>query len=358
MSMRIFLVSNMYPSKADKLYGVFVRNMYLAAREQGVVFPHKALIRGRAHSPFGKIKKYVAHYLRILAFFFKKDYDIFYVHYFSMHTPLLWLLLPFKKQVWVVNVHGTDILIDLVEHPKLNYLAKKVLKKVDLLVVPSRYFQQKILEYYPFFPADKIFISPSGGLDLSNFYPHFNVPKNTTMMLGFVSRFDESKGWKTFIEALQILQQWKIPFRAMIIGKGPDEEEVKRSIRRYGLMDDVEFIGFVKQTELREYYNRMDVYIFPTYRESLGLTGLEALACGIPIIGSKIPALETFLKNGKNGFFFEPRNPKDLAVKINAFKSLSQEDKKELQRNARKTAKSYEKSLVSQNLTAKLKTLK
>lgn len=348
----------MYPSKKDKLYGVFVKNMHLAASEQGVKFPYKALIKGRANSFSGKIKKYFAHYFRILTFFFKRDYDIFYVHYFSMHVPLLWLLMPFKKKPWVVNVHGTDILVDLMEHPKLNYLAKKVLKKVDLLVVPSLFFQQKMLNCYPFFAADKIFISPSGGLDLSQFYQDSNARKNTEIMLGFVSRFDFSKGWKTFLEALQLLRQQQILFRALIIGKGPDEEKIRASLRNSGLVDAVEFIGFVRQTELREHYNRMDVYVFPTYRESLGLTGLEAMACGIPIIGSKISAVETFLEDGRNGFFFEPRDAEDLAQKIIDFKALSEENKKDLGRNARKTAENYERTLVSQNLIAKLKTLK
>lgn len=346
----------MFPSNTDKLYGVFVQNMYTALLNQGVEFPHKSLIQGRANSRVEKSKKYLRHYVSILTSFFKRDYDILYVHYLSHHVPILWLLLPFKRKPWVVNVHGTDV-IDLINHPKLDFWARKVLKKTDLLVVPSVYFRAKILEQYSFFSPEKVFVSPSGGLDLTHFYPLAQPKAKTELTVGFVSRFDESKGWKTYLEALVLLKEKQVPFKGMIIGKGPDEQKIKTEIKNRKLEDRIDFIGFVKQGDLVKYYQQMDVYLFPSHRESLGLTGLEAMACGIPVIGSAISALKTYIHHEENGLLFEPENPLDLAQKIENFSFKSVEKKEEMRKNALLTAKKYEREEVAKKLKERLEVL-
>ena len=65
----------------------------------------------------------------------------------------------------------------------------------------------------------------------------------------------------------------------------------------------------------------MHVFIFPTERqtECLGLVGLEAMACDISVIGAQIGGLRDYLKDGYNGFFFEPGSATDLALKIRNF---------------------------------------
>lgn len=355
--MRIFLISNMFPSKKDKLYGVFVQNMYAELKKQGVIFPYKALIRGRTTAKFGKIKKYLIHYCLIIRHFFKSNYDILYVHYYSHHVPILWLLSAFKKTPWVINVHGTDV-IDLMKDRKLDYFAKIVLKKVDLLVVPSAYYKTVALKHYSFLTSDRVFISPSGGLDLTNFKPTPPPSYNTKKInLGFVSRFEEAKGWKIFLEALAELKQNSISFKGIIIGKGPDKSKIKSAIKTRGLEKHIDFIGFVKQTELNVFYNKMDIYIFPSYSESLGLTGLEAMACGKPVIGSAIAGLKTYIKPGENGFLFKPGNAEDLTVKIKTYMALSEGNQTELQKNACQTAEAYERTNITKELIKKLNSI-
>lgn len=352
--MRIFLVSNMYPSQTDKMYGVFVKNMHEELIRQQVAFPYKALIEGKAQSRLGKIKKYIRHYIRISSFFFKKDYDLLYVHYFSFHAPILWLLLPFKKKPWVINVHGTDIEKDLAQSPRLNRLASKVLKKTDLLVVPSPNFEEKTRRMYPFLQPEKIYISPSGGLDLSVFHPKKEFKVNKIITLGFVSRFDKAKGWETFLSALKILKQENIAFSAIIIGKGPDKKNIEKTLQRYQLRKEVNLVGFISQEKLPAYFHQMDLYIFPSHRESLGLTGIEAMACGIPIIASDIPGIRSYTTHNENGLLFETKNEKDLADKIEMYLSMPMEQKEAIKHNALQTAKDYEQSVVAKKLKKRL----
>src|SRR5690625_2449251 len=269
--MRLFLISNMYPSKSDKLFGVFVKNLNEELINQGVVVEHEALIKGRTASKPRKLIKYIKHYIRIALGFFKSDYDLIYVHYFSHHAPILWLLLPFKRKPLVINAHGTDIQ-DLLNTQNFQFFARRVLRKVDVLVVPSGNHINALKKRYKELNQENIFVSPSGGLDLENLKP-LKQKKGQDFTLGFVARFEESKGWNVFLEALALLQQSAFNFRALIIGKGTDEHKIKTMITEYGLEKQVELIGFVQQDKLGRYYSAMDLYVFPSFREGLGLTG-------------------------------------------------------------------------------------
>lgn len=350
----------MYPSKTDGLFGVFVKNMREEFENQGVRFTKVALIKGKSHSTLKKLLGYTKHYASIFSQFYfqKSNYDLLYLHYITHHIPILLLLLPFKRKPWVINVHGDDI-IGLMKQPKLDYFSRLILKKTDLLVVPSPYFKTVAKNNYSFLKDDNIYVSPSGGIDSERFYQKNNSKNNEILTLGFVSRFIEEKGWKTFLDALLKLQQEGVPFKAIIAGKGPDEEHIKSYLIKHNLEKEVHFMGFVNQEELVDLYNNLDLYVFPTYREgeSLGLTGIEAMACGTPVIACDIAGPSTYIKDGENGFLFTPKDAKGLFTKIQTYLLLTLDEKEKMKQNALKTALSYEKAMVGKSLLQKLRKL-
>lgn len=350
----------MYPSKTDGLFGVFVKNMRLEFENQGVDFSKLALIKGKSNSAFKKLLRYIKHYTRIffLFYFRKSNYDLIYIHYITHHIPILLLLLPFKKKPWVINAHGDDI-IGLMNNSKMDYFAKIILKKVDLLVVPSSYFKTVAKNHYSFLDDDAIYVSPSGGIDPERFYRKPNSTKNEILTLGFISRFIKEKGWETFLEVLLLLKKQKIAFRAIMAGKGLDEEHIKNYITKHNLQDEVDFKGFVKQEELVDLYNELDLYVFPTYRvsESLGLTGIEAMACATPVVACNIAGPSTYIKDGENGFLFPPKEAKSLKEKIMVYVNLPRSDKDKMQDKALFTAKTYGKNKVASDLKIRIQKL-
>lgn len=356
--MRLFLISNMYPSKSDRLYGVFVKNKLEEFERQGVIFTNLALIKGRPTTWIKKLLAYIRHFSNVFFRFFKRDYDLIYLHYFSHHIPVLLLLLPFKKRPWVVNVHGDDV-TDLIKNPKLNFFGKIVLKRVDLLVVPSEYFKVLVKTHYPFIKNKVVFVSPSGGVNLKTFFPHQVFAENNSLKLGFVSRFVKEKGWKIFLEALVLLKQYNINCKGIIVGKGPDEMKLRSFIENHDLGKDIDFVGTVTQNKLAQLFNKMDLYVFPTYRkaESLGLTGLEAMACGTPVIASDIAGPKTYINSGRNGFLFSPKSVEELVDKVEAYHALSSQEKLALRENAVKVAQSYERSVIARKLIRELEKL-
>ncbi len=353
--MKIFLISNMYPSAKDPLFGVFVKNFKDELEKNSVVFQPISLIQGLTRNPIKKVFNYGIHYFNILIGIFKK-FDLVYVHYVSHHIPILFFLLPFKRKPWVLNAHGTDI-IDLQKNEYLNFFAKKVLKKIDLLVVPTNYFKTKVLQGYPFLKEQDIFVSPSGGIDSTKFFIKDKDEKKSKLHLGFVSRFIEEKGWKTFLDALLKLKEKRIPFVASIAGKGPDEGKILNTIKQNGLEEDVQFLGLIPQEKLVDIYNKIDLYIFPTYREaeSLGLTGLEAMACGTPVIACNIAGPATYVESHKNGFLFEPKNSEALTDYILQYHLLQPEQKYKFKLEALNTSKRYRKDFVAKDLLKHLK---
>lgn len=90
-------------------------------------------------------------------------------------------------------------------------------------------------------------------------------------------------------------------------------------------------------------YQTFDFLIFPSESESLGLVGLEAMANGVPVIGSDISGILTYLRRNENGFIFIAKNQNDLFKKINESTRLSVEEYVTLSENAIKTAERFSK---------------
>lgn len=356
--MKIFLLSNMYPSKSDPLYGVFVKNFRENLEKEKLVFSAVSVIYGRKAHIFSKLLAYIKLYFSAGFNFVFKKYDIIYVHYMSLNTPLLaFLLFLFKnKKPLVMNVHGDDVTAS--EGKKIDILNKYVLKRTALVVVPSSYFKELVLNNYPFLTQKQVFVSPSGGVNSNIFYPIARA-KNELPILGMVSRIDAGKGWDDLLKALKSLKSKNIVFNAVIAGIGPEEEKMKAMLQDFDLCDEVEYLGPIRQDKLIHLYTKIDVLIFPTKREaeSLGLVGLEAMSCGVPVIGGNIAGLKTYIDDGKNGILFEPGSVPALVQSIEEYLNLSVSQKSEMKNAANETAKKYESTFVTIKLKERLEDL-
>ena len=285
--------------------------------------------------------------------FFKK-YDFVYVHYVAYSAlPLLFRSFFYSTKI-IVNFHGEDLL------PR-NFLEREILKivspiiyKADLIVVPSEYYRDLFISMYS---RDNVFISASGGVDPLVFKPNLSNMNNDVFKIGFVSRIDPGKGWDLLLKSVDC---WRDDFSNLeiqvdIIGSGSENDKLVEMIDQLNLQDIVSVIGIVDQKNLCGYYNSFDVFIFPTtLDESLGLVGLEAMACGIPVIGSSVGGIKSYLIDGYNGFLFEPGSVQGLKDSITRFYLMSNSSKKKLRSAAISTAENYSKATVSQELYNKV----
>ena len=153
------------------------------------------------------------------------------------------------------------------------------------------------------------------GVDLDMFRSDFKVRplQRSDLKILTVSRLVKKNGVADLIKAGQYLD---FPFKIVIIGSGSDEEKLKKLAKDKGLKDKVVFEGEINHRDLAKYYSSADVFVRASLSEGLGISFLEAMATGLPIIGTPVGGIPDFLEDRKTGLFCQVNNPQDIAEKI------------------------------------------
>jgi glycosyltransferase involved in cell wall biosynthesis len=115
------------------------------------------------------------------------------------------------------------------------------------------------------------------------------------------------------IEALQYLPS---NVKLLILGQGNEEKKLKAQSTCLNLCNRVQFLGFVPHTDMPRYLHVSDIFVRPSLSEGLGISFLEAMAAGIPVIATSVGGIPDFLVDGDTGFFCETNNPKSIAQKV------------------------------------------
>lgn len=346
----------MYPSNKDKTYGTFVR-MFKEGIEENCCDIHfdSCFIKGRAHNKMVKLCVYVMFYCKIAFKILFHKYDIVYNHQITHTAPVLRVCRYFKKFRLVMNIHGSDVVTITKLSAVLLEIAKPLLRSCELIVVPSEYFKTVVIEKIKGIAPDKFFVSASGGVDKKIFYP--KSERKLSNRIVYVSRIDEGKGWLTLLKALAMLNSKGelVNKRCDFYGIGNQVSTLVAAIIELGLSNICVYHGPKTHDELSEIFNTCDVMVFPTeLNESLGLVGLEAMACGCPVIGSNIGCLPEFIRPGYNGWLFTPCDVEALAKAISDFYLCYDKEIYRLSKNSLKMADSYEKNNVAKKIAARL----
>jgi len=191
---------------------------------------------------------------------------------------------------------------------------------------------------------ENIYIIPNG-VNIEN-SPEISSEENFIIFIGRINI--HNKGLDILLEAMKNLD-----IKLLIVGKGADEEKLKKIILKNNLTNKVEFIGFVNQTRKVELLKKAKLVILPSRYEGQGICILEAASCGKAVVVSNIPELK-YVEENNFGISYKLGNPKDLAEKIK-FLLKNKEIRRKMGENARKfienytwdkVAKKYEESLV------------
>lgn len=353
--MRILVIANLYPSQKDPTYGTFVKNFVsgLEVRDE-IDKLDLCVIRGRSRNGFEKIVKYVCFFATAFYFLLFRNYDIVYNHLTHGIIPVK-LVSTVKKLPLVFNLHGEDLLTKTRISAVFLKLAKPQLRKAKMIVVPSHFFKKKVIELIPEVKESAIYVSASGGVGADFYSPSIDKTSNEGMTVGYVSRVDRGKGWDVFINALVGLHKKGVNVQGFIAGNGFQISQMKELIEKYDAGEYIKYIGAVAYKDLPSIYSKMKLFVFPTMlEESLGLVGLEAMACRIPVVATKIGGITDYLRDGINGFYFQKGNVEELSDCIVRFMELSDESKSMMQHEAYQTAMAYRTDVIMDKLYDKL----
>ncbi|MCP8315805.1 MAG: glycosyltransferase [archaeon] len=217
---------------------------------------------------------------------------------------------------------------------------KFYLKRSDAIIVPSNVIKDILIEH----GIEKdIYLIPSS-VDVKRFNPDTNGEpirellgiKDGHLVL-YIGRLAKEKNLEVLIKAVPKVLKELPHCKFIVAGIGPAADYYKNMVLKSNLKESIIFQGYIEDGILERYYAASDVFVFPSKFETQGLTALEAMACGKPVVGADFLAIKEIVKNGYNGYLFNPDDPDDCAEKI--IKTIK--ERSIMSKNARQTALEY-----------------
>jgi L-malate glycosyltransferase len=135
-------------------------------------------------------------------------------------------------------------------------------------------------------------------------------------IIGIVGRTSHEKGQLVLINACSIVAKSFPDIQVLIVGEDYYRDEIMLKASEHGLQRDVIMTGRVSSNELYQLYSIMDLIAIPSLSEGFGLTAVEAMAAGLPVVASRVGGLAEIVQDGVTGFLVEPQDHRELAAAI------------------------------------------
>jgi glycosyltransferase involved in cell wall biosynthesis len=292
----------------------------------------------------------------------KLPYELLNGEFDVMHThlPTPWsadwsaLISKIRGKPLVLTYHNNIFGSSVASHLANLYrktIMKFVLGKADTIIVTNK----KQLKFSPFLGdyIEKIKIIPPG-VDTQKFKPtKIEKEENSLFFLSVLDMFHEYKGLNYLLEALKIVKKEIKDVKLTVGGEGELTDYYKSLSHQLGLQNNVDFIGYVPDSELVKQYNRSELFVLPSYsaeQEGFGIVLLEAMACGLPVVTTDIAGVSEEIEKRYAGAVIRPANTAELARAITMFLHNERLIRKS-GRVARELAKKYGWGRVAKNVS-------
>lgn len=211
----------------------------------------------------------------------------------------LWLMSSLIKKLYpdlkvLCLCHGTD-LRQAELSANLFEIVKQNITKCDIAFALNEVQKKTIIEKYGF-EETRVVVSGTG-YDPSVFF-QTPKPKTPPVKIIYVGKMSNAKGVPHLLNAFESLDYNKNKVSLSLIGGGTGEESEDIQKKISSMKTDVKYLGFVEQKELVDNFHNSHIFILPSFFEGLPLVIIEALACGMRVISTRLPGLKEFL--GKN----------------------------------------------------------
>lgn len=250
--------------------------------------------------------------------------DLLHVHYAVPHAVCAYLA---KQMVGnglktVTTLHGTDITV-LAQDESLKDLIRLAIHQSDAVTAVSNDLIQETRNLLDILtPIDLTY----NFVDKRVYYPReaaslradFAAPDEKILM--HISNFRPVKRVSDVVDIFERVSK-RVKSKLLLVGEGPELTKIQCKIKNMGLEDRVHFLG--KQEDVAQVISMADVLLLPSEKESFGLVSLEAMACGVPTVGSNAGGIPELVTNGVTGFLSDVGDVEEMAE--NAVRLLTDE---------------------------------
>lgn len=268
----------------------------------------------------------------------KNKYSILHLH--AAHALAIGLFGKlFYSELKLIGVRRVDF------HIKNNFLSQLKYKNslLDKLVCISRAIKNVAIE--DGIDEDKLEIIHSG-IDIhkfddskpgENYRQKLGIPQDC-ILIGTVAALVGHKDYPTLLRAARIVIQSNQNIYFCAAGAGYLEEELKALHRELDLQDRFKFLGF--RNDIWKFLKSLDIFVLSSKMEGLGTSVLDAMAVGLPVVGTRAGGIPESVKDGENGLLAPAQEPKALAEKIRML-AADHKLQKELGQKAKKMVKEF-----------------
>jgi phosphatidyl-myo-inositol dimannoside synthase len=235
--------------------------------------------------------------------------------------PAAWLLARLRGARLALIIHGIEAWT-----PSRKRLVNWLAHRVDALIAVSKYSAERFIRWSEW-SMDQAFILPNC-VDLDRFRPQ---PRDARLVERYglqsskviltVGRLVSTERYKGFDQVIELMPQLTMRLanvKYVVVGDGDDRCRLIEKVEAMGLSSCVIFTGYIPESEKPGHYNLADVYVMPSRGEGFGIVLLEALACGIPVVGSRADGSRETLLDGRLGHLVDPGDAHRLTETITA----------------------------------------
>lgn len=259
-------------------------------------------------------------YTKGLQLWRQKPFDLITIHDYP----------PFRMGIggWLLgkNTHTPYVLefLHIVGHPKAPNLKEHLSRELTRLYLRLMWKHAAAIRVanhieVPEFlhtlgiPDDHILITSCLHIDLTVFKP-LHLQKTGQKVL-FTGRLVENKGILELIQAFHLVHAQRPGSELVIVGGGRLKEKLVRLVNKLDIARSVTFVDTVPHEAVARVLNECDIFVSPSYNEGGPRSAVEAMACGLPVISTRIGTMKEIIQDGENGLFIS-WNPNDIAEKI------------------------------------------
>jgi L-malate glycosyltransferase len=245
-----------------------------------------------------------------------EDLDLLHVHYAIPHSISAILaresLKPKRRLPVITTLHGTDITLVGADRSYLPITRYGIVQS-DGVTAISNYLKEATKEIFHFDDIKVIpnFVCPDDYTRHANPELRQTLAPNGESLLVHVSNFRPVKRPVDCVEILARVLKQNVHARLVMVGDGSERTNAEHRARCLGVYDRISFVG--KQPKIVDYLSVSDVLLLPSDQESFGLAALEAMACEVPVVASRVGGVPEVVDDGETGFLSQVGDVEKMA---------------------------------------------